>query len=559
MNYKNKMMLPNELRLLKGRCENVECPASMGNHRDEQTAPPASGPSEDAGSGAERAKKQRKTGPRTQRESPSRGKGRGKGLAALRHSKGKNSQHLVHPQVSQAEKEVGGRKNAGRGNGQRCEHGLWRRNCKKCGSKSFCEHGRQRRYCKDCGGEGFCEHGRRRDNCKECGGGSICEHGRRRDSCKECGGSQICEHGRRRYRCKECEGGGVRGNQRQKGKGKEGSHKKNGNKNKVTSFASLHAQAAAAAAAAAATAASPVKRKKAVSVSQKDIQSDQPQQFAKGEKEPEPETGKRKRKGAPSQPFSSSSSSSSSAAPAAPSAESEDGGDEVSSDETQEGSRRRCPRLTEQQEGLKMIKPHKIARQHPSGKGGRTVAVLGSGVEVKKSTIEGAENGLFVTRQFAKDELITEYDGHLYSKSEVSRKSALWLHVTNLAPGPDTLLCSPVKPRKGQGGAGYINDPSLRMTEEGTFAYDPEGRKRKYNAHADVLKEDIKNKEAKAEWNLVLRSIEWINLAVVKEEGEEVAQGPEKKEEGGGESESTDGQKSSEDKKVVQQLKQEED
>jgi len=125
-----------------------------------------------------------------------------------------------------------------------------------------------------------------------------------------------------------------------------------------------------------------------------------------------------------------------------------------------------------------MIKPHKIARQHPSGKGGRTVAVLGSGVEVKKSTIEGAENGLFVTRQFAKDELITEYDGHLYSKSEVSRKSALWLHVTNLAPGPDTLLCSPVKPRKGQGGAGYINDPSLRMTEEGTFAYDPEGRKR---------------------------------------------------------------------------------
>mmetsp|Transcript_14472 Transcript_14472/g.29133 ORF Transcript_14472/g.29133 Transcript_14472/m.29133 type:complete len:115 (-) Transcript_14472:163-507(-) len=91
------------------------------------------------------------------------------------------------------------------------------------------------------------------------------------------------------------------------------------------------------------------------------------------------------------------------------------------------------------------------------------------------------------------------------------------------------------------------------------FSMHGHGWRQKYNAHADVLKEDIKNKEAKAEWNLVLRSIEWINLAVVKEEGEEVAQGPEKKEEGGGESESTDRQESSDEKKVVQQLKQEED
>eukprot|EP00820_Chromera_velia_P028389 Cvel_11645.t1-p1 / transcript=Cvel_11645.t1 / gene=Cvel_11645 / organism=Chromera_velia_CCMP2878 / gene_product=hypothetical protein / transcript_product=hypothetical protein / location=Cvel_scaffold737:68531-69727(+) / protein_length=113 / sequence_SO=supercontig / SO=protein_coding / is_pseudo=false len=48
MKYKNEMMLPNELRLLEGKCEDVECPASMGKHRDEHTAPgpPAIGPSE---------------------------------------------------------------------------------------------------------------------------------------------------------------------------------------------------------------------------------------------------------------------------------------------------------------------------------------------------------------------------------------------------------------------------------------------------------------------------------------------------------------------------------
>ena len=94
-------------------------------------------------------------------------------------------------------------------NCKKCEHGVRRENCKKCGGSSICKHGRIRSQCKECDGSQICEHERRRSQCKECGGASICEHDRYRSHCKECGGSQICEHDRYRSQCKECGGSKI--------------------------------------------------------------------------------------------------------------------------------------------------------------------------------------------------------------------------------------------------------------------------------------------------------------------------------------------------------------
>jgi len=51
---------------------------------------------------------------------------------------------------------------------KKCEHGIQKHKCKKCGGKGICEHGRQRYQCKDCGGKGVCEHYKHRPKCPIC-------------------------------------------------------------------------------------------------------------------------------------------------------------------------------------------------------------------------------------------------------------------------------------------------------------------------------------------------------------------------------------------------------
>lgn len=107
----------------------------------------------------------------------------------------------------------------------KCEHGIQKHYCKKCGGNCLCEHGKRKYRCKECGGSEICEHQKSRydcmeckgsnrckphnilkRNCKECNGSLICEHGNRKVRCKECGGSEICEHNISKYNCKLCDG-----------------------------------------------------------------------------------------------------------------------------------------------------------------------------------------------------------------------------------------------------------------------------------------------------------------------------------------------------------------
>uniref|UniRef100_A0A0G4FV07 SET domain-containing protein n=1 Tax=Chromera velia CCMP2878 TaxID=1169474 RepID=A0A0G4FV07_9ALVE len=411
---------------------------------------------------------------------------------------------------------------------------------------------------------GICEHGHRRTQCRECGHGyTRNKKGGRVVKGKNTGEIQkksssaasmrksICEHGHRTHLCKQCGCGGMKkkdGKAVQKEKGKEIGHqqKKKGQQSKETAA-----------------------------------------EF--------PLSATEKKKNKESVSSSSSSSAAAAALPAESEEEEEEDAPELSSDETQTDATavvRRSSRLTALQEGLRMIMSHRIDTRYPSGKGGRTVAVLRKGVEAKKSSIEGAGNGLYSCRKFQKDELITEYGGHLYSKKEMRQDTALWLHIASLCQASDFLICAPDVPMKGQGGAGYINDPSLHITENGTFAFDRTGLQKvncyfsyennrifaktkreiqegeeffifygkqwreRYKKNADVLAKDIKEKKEKSDWTLVLRCIPFINLAVpVKAEDEDGVEG-EGKEEGGEMSAAAAAAAATQ--KEMQQLKQEE-
>lgn len=90
-----------------------------------------------------------------------------------------------------------------------------------------------------------------------------------------------------------------------------------------------------------------------------------------------------------------------------------------------------------------------------------TIAVIGNGVVVKPSTLPGAGLGLFASRPFKKNEIITEYVGRIISKTEA-------VHITHADPARATHFCALSlnhsvidglrTPVVGMGGASFAND-----------------------------------------------------------------------------------------------------
>jgi hypothetical protein len=86
--------------------------------------------------------------------------------------------------------------------------------------------------------------------------------------------------------------------------------------------------------------------------------------------------------------------------------------------------------------------------------------VIGSGVEVKKSTIAGAGRGLFAAVAFNVGEYVTEYDGELISWNEAVERRAAGRasHIRTLESQHCAIDGRELEPRSGRGGASFIND-----------------------------------------------------------------------------------------------------
>lgn len=84
-------------------------------------------------------------------------------------------------------------------------------------------------------------------------------------------------------------------------------------------------------------------------------------------------------------------------------------------------------------------------------------AVVGSGVEVKESTIAGGGNGLFATIPFAKGDVITEYAGKELSRAE-ARRAKVQTHILHVRDSGAYIDGIRQKGRaKGKGGASFAN------------------------------------------------------------------------------------------------------
>jgi hypothetical protein len=90
-----------------------------------------------------------------------------------------------------------------------------------------------------------------------------------------------------------------------------------------------------------------------------------------------------------------------------------------------------------------------------------SVACIGDGVHVKTSTIPGAGLGLFATRNFKKNELITEYDGRIIdnktAKQVQKNHPGQSFHFVALSLGR-TVIDGIKTPIPGRGGASFTND-----------------------------------------------------------------------------------------------------
>ena len=89
------------------------------------------------------------------------------------------------------------------------------------------------------------------------------------------------------------------------------------------------------------------------------------------------------------------------------------------------------------------------------------VASIGYGIQVKPSTIPNAGLGLFATKNFKKNELITEYDGRIIDNEtakEVQRTNLLAsFHFVGLTLGHSVIDGIKI-PILGRGGASFAND-----------------------------------------------------------------------------------------------------
>ena len=81
-------------------------------------------------------------------------------------------------------------------------------------------------------------------------------------------------------------------------------------------------------------------------------------------------------------------------------------------------------------------------------------AVVGGGVEVKRSTVDGAGRGLFATSAFKSKDVITEYDG-----DHMSRDEALGLGVqTHVKAMGGNYVDGLKNPVQGRGGGSFANE-----------------------------------------------------------------------------------------------------
>ncbi|MET4692324.1 hypothetical protein [Endozoicomonas lisbonensis] len=87
----------------------------------------------------------------------------------------------------------------------------------------------------------------------------------------------------------------------------------------------------------------------------------------------------------------------------------------------------------------------------------RDLCSIGSGLKVLPSRIPGASKGLFANRNFDKGDYITWYGGDVMEVSDSDRQGGnSWRHRISL--DQHTVIQSPEKPARGEGGGAFIND-----------------------------------------------------------------------------------------------------
>lgn len=99
-------------------------------------------------------------------------------------------------------------------------------------------------------------------------------------------------------------------------------------------------------------------------------------------------------------------------------------------------------------------------------------ATIGSGLEVLPSRIPNAGNGLFATRVFANNSLITLYEGNVIDKAEADRRQSQGqAHYIRSAVKQHKYIDSLRDPEQahGRGGASFVNDGTEWGWNNSTF------------------------------------------------------------------------------------------
>jgi hypothetical protein len=123
--------------------------------------------------------------------------------------------------------------------------------------------------------------------------------------------------------------------------------------------------------------------------------------------------------------------------------------------------------------------PEQFLKEQEPAKESQKLGVVGNGVEIKPSTIPNAGNGLFASRPFRKNELITAYEGEKIDRktADEMRAKGQATHVRSVA-GFHELISGYTKPEQavGKGGGSFINDvfgSNLEVNAEYAIRRDP--------------------------------------------------------------------------------------
>ena len=85
------------------------------------------------------------------------------------------------------------------------------------------------------------------------------------------------------------------------------------------------------------------------------------------------------------------------------------------------------------------------------------LATIGNGVHVAESRIEGAGNGLFVSKFFKRGDFITLYDGETVTRKEAWQRPCL----THMAGREGVIVDGLKEPIVGKGGGSFANGTRL--------------------------------------------------------------------------------------------------